>query len=81
MTALTVQLPDSAVEFVRHQAAAEGFASPDAYLGHLVAQAQQQLEAALVEGLDSGPSRPITRADWDSLKQRVFDRQTAGPPQ
>lgn len=81
MTALTVQLPDSAVAFVRQQAAAQGFASADDYLADLVDQAQQRLEAALVEGLDSGPSRPMTRADWDSLRQRVFDRQSAGPPQ
>jgi Arc/MetJ-type ribon-helix-helix transcriptional regulator len=81
MTALTVQLPDSAVEFVRQQAAVEGFASADDYLADLVAQAQQRLEAALIEGLDSGPSRPMTRTDWDSLKQRVFNRQAAGPPQ
>jgi antitoxin ParD1/3/4 len=80
MTALTVQLPDSAVTFVRQQAAAEGFESPDQYLASLVAEAQLRLEAALLDGLDSGPSRPMTRGDWDSLKQRVLDRQTAVPP-
>ena len=71
MIALTVQLPDSAATFVRQRAAAEGFGSPEDYLASLVTKAQEQLEAALVAGLDSGPARPMTRADWDSLKERV----------
>jgi antitoxin ParD1/3/4 len=70
MTALTVQLPESAATFVRQQAAAEGFDSPEQYLASLVSQAQERLEAALVAGLDSGPSRPMTREDWIALKMR-----------
>jgi hypothetical protein len=80
MTALTVQLHDSAVEFVRQQAAAQGFKSPEDYLASLVADAQQRLESALLQGLDSGLSRPMTRADWDALKQRVNDRQARSMP-
>ncbi|MEX2173342.1 MAG: hypothetical protein WD872_03210 [Pirellulaceae bacterium] len=75
MTALTVQLPDSAATFVRQQAAAEGFHSPEEYLASLVSQAQERLEEALVAGLDSGPSRPMTSVDWDALKQRVRERE------
>ena len=77
MTAMTVQLPDSAANFLRQQAAAEGFKSPEEYLASLVASAQERLEAALVAGLDSGPSRSMTRTDWDALKQRVMEREAA----
>jgi len=80
MSAITVQLQDSAVEFVRQQAAARGFKSPEEFLASLVADAQQRLESALIQGLDSGLSRPMTRDDWDSLQQRVHDREVRSTP-
>jgi hypothetical protein len=79
MTALTVQLPESTATFVRQQAAAEVFASPEEYLASLATKAQELLEAALVAGLDSGPARPMTRADWDSLRERVIQRAADRP--
>ena len=80
MTALTIQLSDSAAAFVRQQAAAHGFTSPDDYLASLVAQAQRHVEAALVAGLESGASRPMTHADWESLRDRVRQRQAGLNP-
>jgi hypothetical protein len=83
MTALTIRLPDSALAFVQEQAAARGYATPDAYLSALITEAQERatngkLEAELLRGLDSGPSRPMTTADWDTLRQRVRERAQAG---
>lgn len=79
MSALTVQLSDTAIAFLKQQAAAEGFSSADEYLASLVAKTQEHVESALVAGLDSGPSRPMTTADWQSLRQRVLDRQSMVP--
>jgi hypothetical protein len=74
MNALTIELPDSAVEFVRQQASARGFKSPEDFLATLVTDAQKRLEDALIQGLDSRPSRPMNAADWDQLKQNVHSR-------
>jgi hypothetical protein len=79
MTTLTVQMPDAAVDFIQQQATAGGFESPGAYLASLVECEQQRLEAALAAGFDSGPSRPMTRGDWNALRQRVHEREAAGP--
>jgi hypothetical protein len=71
MSALTIQLSDRAIAFLRQQATAEGFASADDYLAYLVAKTQEHVESALVAGLDSGPSRPMTAADWQTLRSKA----------
>jgi antitoxin ParD1/3/4 len=35
---------------------------------------KQEVEALLIEGLDSGPAAPMTAEDWAALKRRVHDR-------
>jgi len=71
MSALTIQLSDTAIAFLSQQAAAEGFSSADDYLASLVAKTQEHIESALVAGLDSGPSRPMTAADWQTLRPKA----------
>lgn len=78
MTTLTVQMSDTALQFIQQQASAGGFESPSAYLASLVESEQQRLESALLEGIESGPSRPMTRGDWDALRRRVEEREQAG---
>ena len=34
----------------------------------------QEIEALLIEGLDSGPATPMTPEDWSALRQRVEGR-------
>ncbi len=80
MNALTIELPDSAVEFARQQASARGFKSPEDFLATLVTDAQKRLEDALIQGLDSGPSRPMNAADWDQLKENVRSRSPRPTP-
>jgi len=41
---------------------------------------QKRIEALLIEGLDSGPSTPMTSADWDEIEregQRVIAARKA----
>ncbi|MFV8753851.1 hypothetical protein ACNOYE_25175 [Nannocystaceae bacterium ST9] len=33
---------------------------------------REELDALLVEGLDSGESRPMTAADWEALRKRAM---------
>jgi antitoxin ParD1/3/4 len=41
----------------------------------------QRVEALLIEGLDSGPSSPMTSSDWDEIEregQRLIEARKAG---
>jgi Arc/MetJ-type ribon-helix-helix transcriptional regulator len=80
MTTLTVQLPESTFQFLAEQASSRGFQSPAEFLAALASQAkaaQETVEQELLKGLDSGPPREMTRKDWDSLRQRVWERHEA----
>jgi antitoxin ParD1/3/4 len=71
-------LPDSMKHFVEEQIAKGGFRSESEYLQVLIREAQireakQELEAKLLEGLQS-PVSPMTPTDWVELKQQVLER-------
>lgn len=78
MTTINISLPDEMKAFVENRMAQEGYASASEYLRALIRQAQQrqakqELEAKLLEGLE-GPATPMTREDWDSIRQEVHRR-------
>ena len=79
MTSLNVSLPKVLREYVEGQAVAEGYSTPSEYIRELIRddrkrQAQEKLEAALFEGLNSGSAKEISSAKWaqkrSSLRQR-----------
>ena len=84
---LHVNLPASTQEFAQEQAAAGGFANVSDYVASLVhneqrRKAEAELEALLLEGINSGPATPMTREDWDAIRndigQRLKTRQPGG---
>jgi antitoxin ParD1/3/4 len=77
----TIQLPlsESLSAFANEQAASQGYGSAAEYIAALVKaeqkkKAKEKLEALLLEGLNSGPAKPMTDADWEALRQRVKAR-------
>jgi antitoxin ParD1/3/4 len=79
MATMNVSLPDEMKTFVETQAAKEGFGTTSEYLRSVIRdvqkrQAKQALEAKLREALESGPSEPMTREDWDELERKVWER-------
>jgi hypothetical protein len=36
--------------------------------------AKQAIEARLHEAIESGPSEPMTREDWDDLERKALER-------
>ena len=79
MTTLNISLPDSMRAFIEQKVAQGGYSTASEYIRQLVREdqkhaAQQRLEALLLEGLDSGPSREMTRDDWEELRRRVWQR-------
>jgi antitoxin ParD1/3/4 len=76
MEVLNIALDDDTRAFVDGQAAEHGCESAEAYIAGLVAAdyrrwARERLEKLLLEGIESGPATPMTRGDWDDLRQRV----------
>lgn len=79
MATLNISLPDTLQEFVNTEAAQGGFPDAGEYVRALVQdaqarRAQENLEAALLQGLDSGPSTPMTGQDWTRIRQQVGER-------
>jgi antitoxin ParD1/3/4 len=81
----TIQLPlsETLSTFVDEQAARQGYNGAADYIAALLEaeqkkKAQEQLDALLLEGLNSGPAKPLTDANWEQLRQRVKARASGG---
>jgi antitoxin ParD1/3/4 len=79
MTTMNISLPEAMKRFVEEQVKSGGYGTASEYVRMLIREAQlraarQELDAKLLEGLDSGPAAPMTREDWDELKRRVWER-------
>lgn len=77
-TTESILLPDEMKAFIESQMTSEGYASASEYLRALIRDAQkrrakQELEAKLLEGLQS-PTSPMTDADWTDLRRRIYER-------
>ena len=81
MSKVQVSLPEPLRQFIDELVAEGAFKDPSEYLRTLVnrdrqAREKARIEALLVEGLDSGPSTPMTPEDWDEIEhvgQRMSD--------
>jgi antitoxin ParD1/3/4 len=79
MTTMNISLPDSMRAFIEQKIAQGGYSTASEYIRQLVRDdqkraAQERLEALLLEGIESGPSREMTAEDWDELRRRVWQR-------
>ena len=78
MTTMNISLPDEMKAFIETQMSQEGYASASEYLRTLIRdaqkrQAKQELEAKLLEGLQS-PASEMTDGDWSGLRERIYER-------
>ena len=81
MSTIPVQLPDDLQHFVEAKVRRGKFASANEYIVALVDAARSkrsEIEAALIEGLQSGPAEEWTSQEWTDMKQRVIERQQEG---
>jgi antitoxin ParD1/3/4 len=78
-TSMNISLPESMREWVEERIKAEGYGTASEYFRQLVRQdqkkqARKELEVQLLEALDSGPSKELTREDWDAMRREVHER-------
>lgn len=76
MKSMNISLPDSMRTYVESQVASGDYSSASEYFRQLVRadqkrQANERLEALLLEGLDSGTATPMTQQDWQEISQAV----------
>jgi len=81
MPAIPVELPDDLQEFVEASVQRGRFANANDYIVALVDAARRKrsdIEAALIEGLESGPPEEWASQEWAEMKQRVIARNQEG---
>jgi antitoxin ParD1/3/4 len=75
MATMNISLPDEMKAFVEDEAVKKGFGTVSEYMRAIIREQQAQqaerarLDALLIEGLESGPSTPLTQEDWDHIKR------------
>ena len=79
MTTMNISLPDALKAFVDGQIAKGGYSSASEYIRELIRHAEKQaaqerLEAALLEGLESGEPLPVTPEFWKERRKELEKR-------
>jgi putative addiction module CopG family antidote len=77
MATIEVELPQDLQEFVDTKLKQGHFTSASEYIVALVESARRgrsAIEAALIEGLNSGPAEEWTKEEWAGIRQRVIER-------
>jgi antitoxin ParD1/3/4 len=83
---MSISLPESLKDFVKDRVSDGHYSNPSDYIRALIRedqkrQAEERLEALLVEGLTSGPSQEATPDYWQDLmreaKARIAARKAA----
>ena len=73
MATMNISLPESMKEFVRERAGSADFSNPSDYIRTLIRadRAQAELEALLIDGLNSGEPTVLTESDMTRFKEII----------
>ena len=81
MATIPLELPDDLREFVEATVKRGSFANANEFIIALVDAARKKrtdIEAALIDGLNSGPAEDWTPQEWTDIRQRVIERHQEG---
>ena len=81
MPTISLELPDDLQQFVDAKVQRGQFADANQFILALVDAARckrTEIEAALLEGLQSGPAEEWTSEEWAEMKRRVIERHQEG---
>ena len=75
-TSMNVSLPETLKDYVQERVAEGTFSNPSDYVRALIRedmkrQAEEKLDALLMEGINSGPAEPMTREDWAEIRANL----------
>ena len=76
MQTMNISLPDQLKDFVDEQVGSGRYSSVSEYVRGLIRdderhQAQEKLEALLMEGIQSGKPNRMTRQDWEDVRRQA----------
>ena len=76
---INISIPDTLKSEVESIIALEGYGNTSEFFRDLVRsyikqRQEKKLEALLLEGLESGGATPLTKADFEAIKQRGLER-------
>ncbi len=82
METMNISLPETMKQFIEEQVSAGGYSSVSEYIRALVREeqkrkAQEQLEALLLEGLESGKPTEMTDEEWNEIRRESLARLKA----
>lgn len=82
MAQLLISLSKEQKKFVRDRVKSGALGSASDYVAFLVQcdqlqQVRAQVDALLLEGLQSGPATPMTAADWKALQEECMAEATS----
>ena len=71
---MNISLPPTLKDWVDEQVTRRGFGTASEFVRQMLREEQQRqlhqrIDAALVEGIESGPSTPMTAKDWDDIRR------------
>ena len=79
MNTMNIAIPAQLKSFVQRQVERRGYSSVSEYVRDLIRGDQERqaiaaLETEILKGLDSGPSTPMTKQDWQDIRTEVRRR-------
>jgi len=79
MNTMNIALSPKLREFVQREVKRRGYSSVSEYMrelirGELERQELARLEAEIIKGIESGPSTPMTKQDWQEIRTEVRRR-------
>jgi antitoxin ParD1/3/4 len=81
METMNIALPEAMKHFVQERVTEGGYSSVSEYVRELIRadqkrQAEERLDALLLEGLNSGEPIPVTREYWEAKRRKLTDRMS-----
>jgi antitoxin ParD1/3/4 len=79
MASFNISLSDELREYVQAQVRSGAYGNVSEYFRNLIREqqrraVQEKLELLLLEGIESGSGGPMTKADWEELRQVALKR-------
>ena len=76
MARLNISMPDELRAYIEARVNTGEYQSASDYLRDLIRHDREETERLLVEGLDSGPARPLNMASLQKTAEAVLKRTT-----
>ena len=76
MATLNISMPDELRAYIEARVNTGEYQSASDYLRDLIRHDREETERLLVEGLDSGPARPLNMASLQKTAAAVLKRKT-----